>query len=153
MQFSLTTYQIIAGALINATAVIIGASLNVFYAPWLQRKRDDERWEREKLYSLHSEAYESLTNLLRLVSSISVLQGTEISSEFYASVGALSRLRLAYEDDEAEEIFSIENDIRAIYKNYLIQKSELDNLENLRQRLIAIAKRDERLKKLFRQKN
>jgi len=150
MQLSLTTYQILAGALINATAVIMVASLNVFYAPWLQRKRDDERWEREKLYDLHSEAYEALTNLLRLVSVISEFRSGEISSEFYSSVGSLSRLRLAYEDDEAAEILSIENNLRAIYKGFLIQRSELDNLESLRQRLLAIAKSDPRLKDLFR---
>jgi len=38
----------------------MAASLNVFDAPWLQRKCDDKRWEREKLYDLHSEVYEAL---------------------------------------------------------------------------------------------
>ncbi|HZG38606.1 MAG TPA: hypothetical protein VEZ50_07985 [Nodosilinea sp.] len=149
MQISLTTYQIVAGALINATAVIIGASLNVFYAPWLQCKRDNERWAREKLYDLHSEAYEALTNLLKSVAAINTLQASEVSSEFYASVGALSRLRLAYENDSAKEILSIENDLRSVYKGFLIQKRELENLEDLRQRLFVITQSDSRLKDLF----
>jgi hypothetical protein len=150
MQLSLTTYQIIVGALINATAVIIGVLLNVFYAPWLQHQRDDKRWEREKLYDLHSEAYKALTDLLRSVSALNSLKAGEISSGFYASVGALSRLRLAYENDEAAEILLIESDLKAIYKNFLIQRDELDNLEDLRQRLLSIAQSDERLKDLFR---
>ena len=149
MQISLTTYQIVAGALINATAVIIGASLNVFYAPWLQCKRDNERWAREKLYDLHSEAHEALTNLLKSVAAINTLQASEVSSEFYASVGALSRLRLAYENDSAKEILSIENDLRSVYKGFLIQKRELENLEDLRQRLFVITQSDSRLKDLF----
>jgi hypothetical protein len=82
MQLSITSYQIIAGALINALAVMIGASLNVFYAPWLQRKRDNKRWEREKLYELHTEAYESLTNLLKSVSTASIMEQNETSSTF-----------------------------------------------------------------------
>ena len=123
---------------------------NVFYAPWLQHQRDDKRWEREKLYDLHSEAYKALTDLLRSVSALNSLKAGEISSGFYASVGALSRLRLAYENDEAAEILLIESDLKAIYKNFLIQRDELDNLEDLRQRLLSIAQSDERLKDLFR---
>jgi len=150
MQLSITSYQIIAGALINALAVIIGASLNVFYAPWLQRKRDNKRWEREKLYELHTEAYESLTNLLKSVSTASIMGQNETSSTFYASTGALNRLKLAYTDKEAETINLVENTLKSIYKGGLIQKNELENLEKLRQQILAIAQNDSRLKDLFK---
>jgi hypothetical protein len=151
MQLSLTTYQIIAGALINATALIIGVSLNVFYAPWLQRKRDNERWAREKLYDLHSEAYETFTSLLKSVSITSPADAKGISPDFHALVGALNRLRLAYKYNynDSSEILSIENDIRLLYDGRLIPKKELGKLEDLRQRLLEIAQNDLRLQDLF----
>ncbi|MFZ4675233.1 MAG: hypothetical protein ACOYM4_05965 [Nodosilinea sp.] len=132
MQLSITSYQIIAGALINALAVMIGASLNVFYAPWLQRKRDNKRWEREKLYELHTEAYESLTNLLKSVSTASIMEQNETSSTFYASTGALNRLKLAYTDKEAETIIAILTRIR--YRS-IAQVYEFPGLSQLRRTL------------------
>lgn len=150
MQLSITSYQIIAGALINALAVIIGASLNVFYAPWLQRKRDNKRWEREKLYELHTEAYASLTDLLKSVSTGKFVPGNETPEKFYASTGALNRLKLAYLNKEADTIDLVENTLKSIYQGGVIQKSELENLEKLRQQILAIAQNDSRLKDLFK---
>lgn len=137
---------VITAALINVFAVIAISTLS----PILQSKRDNKRWEREKLYDLHSETYKALTDLLKSVAAINTLKVTEISSEFYASVGTLNRLRLAYVDEQAKEILLIEESLKALYKGFLIQKSELDKLEELRQKLLVIAQNDSRLKDLFK---
>lgn len=150
MQLSITSHQIIAGALINALAVIIGASLNVFYAPWLQRKRENKRWEREKLYDLHLESYEALTDLLRSVSTSNFVVGNEMPAFFYASTGALNRLRLAYSDEQAETILSVKTTLRSLYTGCAIQTKELENLEKLRQQILAVAQSDPRLRDLFK---
>ena len=135
---------IVIAALINVSAVILISFLN----PVFQGKRDNQRWEREKLYDLHSETYESLTNLLKVVSVSR--SSTEISAAFYASTGALGRLRLAYVDKQSEETFLIEKTLRKLYRDGLIQSYEEEHLEKFRQQILAIAQSDPRLKDLFK---
>lgn len=149
MQLQITTYQILAGAFINATAVIISALLATTVSPWTQNKRDNRRWEREKLYELHTEAHISLTNLMRAITTSDVEYKT--SAMFYAATGALERLKLAYTGEQAEIIFSIDQTIRSFYSGNIIQKSNLDELEKLRQQLLVLAQNDLRLRDLFKQ--
>lgn len=135
---------IVIAALINVSAVILISLLS----PVLQGKRDNRRWEREKLYDLHTEAYESLTNLLKAVSASK--SPVEMSAAFYASTGALDRLRLAYTGEQHKTISSIEKNLRGLYKGGLIQSYEVEKLEESRQRILALAQGDSRLKDLFK---
>lgn len=135
---------IVIAALINVSAVFLISLLS----PVLQSKRDNQRWEREKLYDLHAETYESLTNLLKAVSASR--SPVEISAAFYASTGALDRLRLAYAGEQSESISSIDEKLRGLYKGGLIQSYEVENLEEFRQKILAIAQSDSRLKNLFK---
>ncbi|MBD1874850.1 hypothetical protein H6F75_15290 [Nodosilinea sp. FACHB-131] len=89
-----------------------------------------------------------MTNLLK---AISVSRSSiEITAGFYASTGALGRLRLAYTDKQFEEILLIEKTLINLYNGGLIQSDEKKNLEKFRKQILAIAQSDSRLKYLFK---
>lgn len=148
---SLPTNQIIIGSLINASAVVFSAFLATIVSPWIQSKWDDKRWEREKLYDLHTNTYEALTELLKSIASMNAIPSYNLFKEAYASIGALGRLKLAYSQKRSAEIELIEQGLEKLFKGNSFRQDEMINeLEEMRHKVLNIAQNDKRLKDLFK---
>lgn len=138
------------GSLLGATiGAVISILVTVSNGVW-QAYRDSQRWQREKLYELHVEAQQSLTNLVR--STVLNNGNGDSLADFYAALSALDRLKLVAHRSDVEVIESVVGELKEIQKTggALMPYRRRDEVAVLGERITQLAQQDKRLNELFR---
>ena len=143
-------YQVIVGALINISAVVTIS----FITNQLQFRRENQRWQREKIYNLYEDARKCFSESLKTLLPLNYLdQASTVSIR--STIASLSKLTSVSYDQTLEDIESIkavlmkildeaDSDVRINFRNLLLDVSLLS------EKLEEVIKTDSRLKDLFK---
>ena len=141
----LENHQVVAASLINVSVVLIVA----FFTNQWQLRRENQRWQREKLYDIYNESQQWFLALLKSRGSAR----DSYRESFYGVTSSLSKLTLVCSEKDLEEINSIRDDlINLIQPNGSSSFTTVDviRLYPLNERLNKVIASDLRLKDLFK---
>ena len=136
-------YQTIISSLITAGTI-------TFFGNYLIVQRERKQWAKEKIYNTYTSAIHLYSDLIGLTysrDSDSLKESDIILSKL---TGYLSNLLIISSKKDKEEIQSILDKTSNIKQGGLIQRSSINDLEQLRDKVIKIMKSDHRLKDLFK---
>lgn len=135
-------YQAIISSLITAGTI-------TFVGNYLIVQREKRQWAKEKIYNTYTSVIHLYSDLIGLTHGRDL--GSVHESEITLSnlIGYLSNLLIISSEKDKEEIKSIIDKTSNLKQHGLIQKSSIDDLEELRDKVIKIMKSDHRLKSLF----
>lgn len=139
-------YQPLASGLIAAFAGIIGT----FIGNNLTLNRERKQWAKEKIYNTYTSAIHLYSDLIGLTysrDSDSLKESDIILSKL---TGYLSNLLIISSKKDKEEIQIILDKTSNIKQGGLIQTASINDLEQLRDKVIYIMKSDHRLEDLFK---
>ncbi len=139
---SIKDYQTIISSLITAVTI-------TFFGNYLIVQRERKQWAKEKIYNTYTSAihlYSDLIALTYLMDSESLKESEITLSKL---TGYLSNLLIISSKKDKIEIKSIIDKTSNLKQHGLIQRSSINDLEQLRDKVIEIMKSDHRLEDLF----
>ena len=149
-------HQVIVASLINVSVVVAIS----FITNQLQFRRENQRWQREKIYNLYEDVRKCFSELLKPITPTSINIPINISNytfetsdvKILSTILSLSKLTSVSYNQTLEDIESIKADLMKILEDKT--KMSIGDLpvkiHLLSEKLEGVIKRDSRLKDLFK---
>lgn len=140
------SYQPLASGLIGAFAGILGTLIGNN----LTLNRERKQWAKEKIYNTYTSVIHLYSELIALTSLKDADSNKQSEITFCNLTGYLSNLLIISPKKYKEEIECLINKTSNLKQGGMIQRDKIDDLKQLRDKVIYIMKSDHRLKDLFK---